>query len=188
MLGSSDTVVDDDSAHIFDLFLNTPEAQQWVRNNLYSTNNLTLSVVIPELFNTAVSARILIQNQSDSDIDSGIMTPTHFITFNIDSGITIQYHLNQLSPINIQVLAIVITTEGYTLTLNVNGYDVIANQPPPNYADVSTMTCNCNGACACSHFEKNDTDNSGGQNGGRGYMFFSDCILKKRELNLFNSL
>ena len=86
------------------------------------------------------------------------MTPSHYIIFKINNGIKIEYHLNKLSGDNIQVLAIVVTFNDYTLTLEIDNYDAIANQPTPHY-DVLT-TCDCDGACVCHNFKKNDTDDS----------------------------
>ena len=155
---SSSTEVIDNNTHIFDIFLNTPETQQWIIEHLNPTTDLTLELIIPELFNTVSSAQILVQEQSNEN-NSESMQPSHFITFNINNGITVLYHLNQLTTNNIQVLAIVVSSYDYTLTLTIDNYDVIANQPPPHYVEVST-TCDCAGACNCANFKKNDTDDS----------------------------
>ena len=107
---------------------------------------------------SGIAAQMLVQQQSsENNIES--IQPSHFITFNINNGITVLYHLNQLSTNNVQVLAIVISFRGYILTLAIDGYDVLTNQPPPHYVEVSS-TCNCGGACNCANFEKNDTDDS----------------------------
>lgn len=158
--------------HIFDIFLNTPETQQWVLDNLNESTNLTLELIIPELFSTASSAQVLVQQQS-SENNNESMSPSHFITLNINNGITVLYHLNQSSTNDIQVLAIVVSFNDYTLTLTIDNHDVVGNQPPPpHYSEVST-TCNCGGACACANFEKNDTDDSDERNGPTGsHLFF----------------
>lgn len=159
-ISSSNTEAIDSNIHIFNIFLNTPETQQWIIEHLNPTTNQWLELLIPELFNISSSANVLVQKQL-SENNSESVQPSHFITFNINNGITVLYHLNQLPTNNIQVLAIMISYLGYTLTLSIDDYDVTTNQPPPHYAEV-TATCNCGGACNCDNFKKDDnnTDDS----------------------------
>lgn len=49
-----------------------------------------------------------------------------------------------------------------TNALNVDGYDVTANQPSPYNTEV-TKACDCNGACNCADSRKNNTDDSDDQ-------------------------
>lgn len=158
MILSSSTEAADTETHIFDLFLNTPEAQHWLIENLNPTTNKKLELIIPELFHTAAPAEILVQeNNLESNGES--LQPSNFLSLNFTTGIKVQYHLNRISDEDIQVLAILISAEGYTLTLAVDNYDVIANQPPPHYAALP-KTCACDGACNCAHSRENVTDNS----------------------------
>ncbi|WP_422133585.1 hypothetical protein [Endozoicomonas sp. ALD040] len=158
MLSSSSTEATDAKTHIFDLFLNTPETQHWLIENLNPKTNQRLELIIPELFNTAAPAAILVQENNGETNDESLQ-PSHFLSLDFTNGIKVQYHLNRVSDIEIEVLAIVVSAEGYTLTLVVNNYDITANQPPPHYAALP-KTCNCNGACNCDHSRANDTDNS----------------------------
>ncbi|WOG25518.1 hypothetical protein [Endozoicomonas sp. 8E] len=158
MLSSSSTEAKDAETHIFDLFLNTPETQHWLIENLNTTTNQSLELIIPELCYTAVPAVIFVQENNGESHDE-ILQPSHFLSLDFTNGVKVQYHLNRVSDINIEILAIVVSVEGYTLTLVVDNYDVSANQPPPHYAALP-KTCHCNGACNCDHSRENDTDNS----------------------------
>ena len=169
-LGSSpDVEITGNNIYIFDMFLNTPETQQWIIDHLAPNTNVTLDLVIPELFNSASTAQVVVQESSD-EYDSDNITPSHYMTFNMSNGIKLQYHLKKTHEKIIQVLAIVITYNNYNLTLIVDNYDVQANQPPPNYAELSTI-CPCGGACA--HFRKDDSDDSDKQSDTRpNHAFF----------------
>ncbi|WP_257279738.1 MULTISPECIES: hypothetical protein [unclassified Endozoicomonas] len=176
MLLLSSTEAIDDNTHIFDLFLNTPEAQKWIIEHLSPTTDMVLELLIPELFNTAIPATILVQEQSgenDSEDDSTCLQPTHFVSLYLLNGPSVKYHLKKLSTNNIQVLAIMVSIHYYTLTLTVDNYDVIANEPPPHYAELYE-SCHCNGACNCANSRNNRTDGSDNQVGTTfsSHMFF----------------
>ncbi|WP_257279737.1 hypothetical protein [Endozoicomonas sp. ISHI1] len=148
IISTSSTETVDGNTHIFDLFLNTPETHQWIAEHLNPTTNLKLELIIPELFDMALPAEILVQEQNDTNNRESLQ-PSHFVSFNLDNGVRVQYHIYQVSTHNIQVLAILVSTHGYTLTLSVDDYNVEANQPPPHYAELPE-NYRCNGACNCA--------------------------------------
>ncbi|WP_257280059.1 MULTISPECIES: hypothetical protein [unclassified Endozoicomonas] len=175
IFSSPGTLVTDSKTKIFDLFLNTPETQKWIIEHLNPSTNQRLDLIIPQLSHTAVPAVILVREQNDVS-NSGSRKPSHFITVNLTNGIKVEYHFNRVSDDGVPVLAIVASAHGYTLTLAVDNYDVMANQPPPHYAELDiianqpppqyselTESCHCNGACNCAAPRENDTDNSDNQ-------------------------
>ncbi len=135
VLPKSRTEVTDSDVHIFDIFLMTDETQHWIIEHLNQPTALTLALIIPELLNKACSTQMLVQQQSSED-NSESLQPSHFITFTINNGIKLQYHLKQLSADTIRVLAIVVSFQDYTLTLTINDYNSNANEPPPHYMEV----------------------------------------------------
>ncbi|WP_257274798.1 hypothetical protein, partial [Endozoicomonas sp. SESOKO4] len=160
-LSSSTTEAIDDNTHIFDLFLNNPETKKWIVEHLNPTTNHMLELIMPGLINTAIPATVHVQER-DSEDDSENLQASHFVSLNFLTGTKVQYHLKKLSTNNIQVLAILVSSSGYTLTLIIDNYDVIANQPPPLYAELPLQlplqkACHCNGACNCATSRNNDT-------------------------------
>ncbi|WP_257274689.1 MULTISPECIES: hypothetical protein [unclassified Endozoicomonas] len=151
----------DDDTHIVELFLNTSQAQKWIIGQLNRSTNQRLKLIIPELSHEALPAVILVQGRNDRS-HSESLQPSHFVSFIFTNGIKVQYHLNQVSDEDIQVLAIAVSAHGYTLTMVVNNYDVIAHQPPPHYSEL-VKTCDCDGACNCASSRENETDVSGYQ-------------------------
>ena len=141
---------------IFDLFLTTPTSQHWLTNNLGSNINLPAQVVIPELLETPSSSMIALTSQTGMQINNEISL-THQLTFSLNNGMTIEYHLNNSVHNTIQILAIIISHDGYTLSINSPGYEISQNDPPPPYSEV---ICNCPGACNCATMRQNDTDDS----------------------------
>ncbi|WP_422133583.1 MULTISPECIES: hypothetical protein [unclassified Endozoicomonas] len=157
---SSNTEAINDNTRIFDLFLNTPETQRWIIGHLDSTTNHVLELIIPGLIRTAIPATVLVQEQGSENLQA-----SHFLSLNFLTGTRVQYHLNRLSNNQIEVLAIVISSAGYTLTLVIDNYDVIANQPPPHYTELPIQlplqqACHHHGACNCATSRNNDTHNS----------------------------
>lgn len=157
---SSNTEAIDDNTRIFDLFLNTPETQQWIIEHLDSTTNHVLELIIPGLIRTAIPATVLVQEQGSENLQA-----SHFLSLNFLTGTKVQYHLNRLSANQIRVLAMVISSGGYTLTFAIDNYDVIANQPPPHYTELPIQlplqqVCHCYGACNCATSRNNDTNDS----------------------------
>ncbi|WP_448218737.1 hypothetical protein [Endozoicomonas sp. 2B-B] len=178
IFSSPNTLVTDSKTKIFDLFLDTPETQKWIIEHLNPSTNKRLELIIPQISRTAVPAVILVreQNTANNRRNRRSRKPSHFITVNLTNGIKIEYHFNRVSDNGIPVLAIVISAHGYTLTLAVDNYDVIANQPPPHYEEIDVVanqpppqyselaeSCHCNGACNCAGSRENDTEDSDDQ-------------------------
>ncbi|WP_257291741.1 hypothetical protein [Endozoicomonas sp. ONNA1] len=157
---SSNTKAIDHDTHIFDLFLNTPETRQWIIDQLLnSLTYRTFKLIIPELFNTARPANILVQQQSIED-DSVNLQPSHFLSLYFQKGTVVQYHLRKSPDNDIQVLAISVSSKFYTLTFTIDHYDASAkaNQPPPHFAQFpGTGNCYCGGACNCATLRNNNT-------------------------------
>ncbi|WP_252180421.1 hypothetical protein [Endozoicomonas sp. 4G] len=170
ILGSSSIENIDVNSHIVDLFLNTPETQQWMIDNLNPSTTQTLNLIIPGLINTSSPATILVQEQNSEDDGK----PSHFVSLSFLHGLVVKYHLKKLSSNNIQVLAVVVSINGYTLALTINNYNVLVNQPPPHYEESQAQqACDCQGACNCPRSGSNDTDESGNQGGTIRSVFFS---------------
>ncbi|WP_252180420.1 hypothetical protein [Endozoicomonas sp. 4G] len=154
---SSTTELTDKNTHIFDLFLNTPETQQWIIEHL-NPEHLKLELIIPELFDTATPATIIVQEQS-GELTSRSLQPSHIVSLTLANGINVLYHLKLLSSQDVQVLAVVVSAHDYTLTMTVDNYDVPTTPSPSNNSEL-IESCNCNGACNCQNPQNNNTDDS----------------------------
>ncbi|WP_422474890.1 hypothetical protein [Endozoicomonas sp. ALB032] len=157
LLSSSTKAIDDNNL-IFDLFLNNPETRQWIIEHLLnSTSYGTFNLIIPELFNTVRPANIIVHEKTSED-DSANLQPSNFLSLYFQKGTVVQYHLRKLPNNNIQILAISVNSNFYTLTFSIDNYDAAAraNQPPAHFAEFPE-NCNCGGACNCATSRNNDT-------------------------------
>ena len=149
---------------VLDLFMVSDWAQQWLENSLDDQVQPTQMIMIPGLLNSEQSTEVSIQHNSEAH-DS--RTPTHFLTFTT-GGVTIQYHLNQSPGYQIGVLAIVVTYGGYTMVINLNGYEVPGGQPLP-LSEIEINTCSCTVVCTCKNSRRNDSDDTGAASGSSGW-------------------
>lgn len=164
-LSSSNTEVIDDDIHIFDLFLRNPETQKWITGYLNSETYLTHEFIIPGLFNTARPAEVLVQerdSENESE-DDDTLKPTDFVSLYFDDGTVLRYHLKRSLTNDLQVLAISVSSNYYTLSFVINNYDALANQPPLilSWAELRFFDpCDCSGACNCALPRYNNRDGS----------------------------
>ena len=149
---------------VFDLFMTAPLAQQWLNGILNHQVQLNQMIMIPGLLNSEQMTQVVTQNIGNGYHDS--MVATHFLTFTT-GGVSVQYHLNQSPGNQIDVLAIVITYENYTMVINVEGYSTSEHEQPPLYSEINT--CSCTLVCTCKNSRRNDSDDTGAGGGSNGW-------------------
>ena len=122
----------DHGALILDFFLMSRISGDWVQKQMEHPGESQFTVIIPGLYEQALSARIAVQRQPDNpSVTGNDLTPTHFVIVKFTENEKITYHLRVLpqesAQVSVKVLGIAVSLNDFCCVLNIHNYGMTVN-------------------------------------------------------------